>query len=247
MSLPKKHIPMILWFVLLVAAVPLLHIAMRVKPADPLPTDWKLPEQIGEWQGEQLYYSTDPDVTRAFRERDIIDPGVCPVSGAQLDTISLAERRLLPDDVEIDRRLYVNPEGRQRLVIRLVNGESREGIHRPEWCLMAQGVRIGDLAFLDAKDAAGNAFKVAVYPIFPRGAPAGARPSRFFVYWFEGPKAQTPYNSVRILRMGLDRLLYGKVQRWAYFSIQADLPPSARNPDAYIAETVQWLLVGRTK
>jgi hypothetical protein len=221
-----------------------MHLAMRVKPADPLPPDWKLPVRIGDWQGEKLYYSTDPEVMRAFRERDIIDPGVCPVSGSPLDTISVAEKRLLPDDVEIDRRLYVNAEGRERLVIRLVNGESREGIHRPEWCLVAQGVRIGDLQFLNAKDQEGNDFKVAVYPILSRQS---TRPDRFFVYWFEGPDVHTPYNWVRILRMGLDRLRFGKVQRWAYFSVQAEIPPAVANTDAYIAETVQWLLAGRAR
>jgi hypothetical protein len=246
MFLSKARLPIILWFVLLAAAVPLLHLATNVKPADPLPPDWQLPETIGDWQGERLYYSTDPEVKRAFREADIIQPGVCPVSGTPLDTVSVAERRLLPADVEIDRRLYHEEGGDvYRHVIMLVTGASREGIHRPEWCLAAQGVRIGTLRYVAATDTQGERFDVAVYPTFPRQAPETARPEQFFVYWFEGPDAHTPYNWVRILRMGWDRLWYGKVQRWAYFSIQLNLPPGTTDADAYIAKTVAWLLKGR--
>lgn len=246
MILSRKHIPMILWFVLLAAAVPLLHIAMRVKPADQLPADWRLPERIGDWQGERLFYSTDPAVTRAFREADIVQPGVCPVSGAALDSVSAAERRLLPADIEIERRLYRDTCGDSfRHVIMLVTGASREGIHRPEWCLAAQGVRIGTLRYVAAKGANGERFDVAVYPMYPRQAPETVRPNQFFVYWFEGPDAHTPYNWSRILRMGWDRLWYGKVQRWAYFSIQLNLPPGTADADAYIAETVEWLLNSR--
>ncbi len=242
----KARLPMILWFVLLAAAVPLLHRAARVKPADPLPAYWRLPERIGDWQGERLYYSTDPEVTRAFREADIIEAGICPVSGAPLDTVSAAERRLLPADVEIERRLYRDEGGDvYRHVIMLVTGASREGIHRPEWCLVAQGVRIGTLRYVAAKDANGERFDVAVYPMYPRQAPDTVRPNQFFVYWFEGPDAHTPYNWARILRMGLDRLWYGKVQRWAYFSIQLNLPRGADDADAHIAESVEWLLRGR--
>src|SRR6056297_3046901 len=114
MFLSKARSPIILWFVLLVVAVPLLHLAMRVKPAAMLPDDWDLPAAYDGWQGETLYYSTDSEVTRAFREADIVTPGVCPVSGAPLDTVSTAERRLLPADVDIARRLYHDSNGRQR-------------------------------------------------------------------------------------------------------------------------------------
>ncbi len=241
----KIRWPIVLWFVLLVVFTPLLHIASRVAPAAPLPADWDLPEAHDGWQGETLYYSTSPEVTRAFRESDIVTPGVCPVSGAPLDSVSAAERRLLPADVDIARRLYLDSRGSQRLVIRVVTGESREGIHRPEWCLTAQGVRIGSLQFVDARDAQGQPFNVAVYPMFPRNAPDTAKAGRFFVYWFEGPNAHTPHNLVRILRMGWDRLRTGRAQRWAYFSIQMDATPGTADPEREIANAVAWLLKGR--
>jgi len=241
----KRQLSMVLWFVLLLAAVPLLHLAMRVKAADPLPLDWVLPDAFEAWQGERLYYSTDPEVTRAFRESDILEPGICPLSGATLDDVSVAERRLLPADVKIERRLYQHPDGMFRHVIMLVTGASREGIHRPEWCLVAQGVRIGTLHYVEAADAAGNPMTVAVYPMFARQAPEGAPPNQFFAYWFEGPAARTAYNWARILRMGWDRLWSGKVQRWAYFSIQMNVPRGVNDTDAHIAEAVTWFLRGR--
>jgi len=245
MIMRKIRWPIVSWFALLVVAIPLLRFASRVAPPAPLPDEWDLPEAYEGWQGETIYYSTDPEVTRAFREADIVTPGVCPVSGAPLDTVSAAERRLLPADVDIARRLYHDSNGRQRVVIRVVTGESREGIHRPEWCLTAQGVRIGELEYVDARDAHGKPFKVAVYPMFPRNAPDSARAARFFVYWFEGPNAHTPHNLVRILKMGWERLRTGRAQRWAYFSIQIDVPPGRAAPEREIASAVEWLLMGR--
>ncbi len=244
MILSKKHIPRILWFILLLASVPLLHMASRVASPHPLPEDWRLPDGIDGWEGEPLYYSTDPQVLRAFRAEEIPVPGICPVSGAPLDLISAAERRLLPADVEIRRRLYTHPDGRQRLVILLVTGASREGIHRPEWCLTAQGVQTGTLRYQTVSDAAGEPFGVAVYPMLEDRV--SGRIARVFVYWFEGPGGvRTPYNWLRILRTGWDRLRQGRAQRWAYFSIQMSVPPGVSDPDAYVSQAVEWLVKNR--
>lgn len=244
----KSNIFRISWFAILFLALPILHVAMRVKPADPLPNDWILPETYDGWVGERLYYSTDPEVTRAFRESDLIEAGVCPQSGAPLDDVSVAERRLLPADVEIERRLYHRSNGDYRHVIMLVTGASREGIHRPEWCLSAQGVRIGSLRFVDVDIPGGKRITVATYPMYGKHASDAtqAQANQFFVYWFEGQHGHlTAYNWKRILKMGWDRLWNGKVQRWAYFSIQMNRPRGVMNADAAIADAVNWFLRGR--
>jgi len=230
----------IAWFVVLVLSVPVLHIASRVREADALPAAWSLPDSIGAWEGENLYYSLDPAVQQVFRDGDLIEPGVCPVSGAGLDTVSPRERVMLPRDVEIDRRLYHGPGGLQRHVILLVTGESREGIHRPDWCLVAQNVPIGPLFYLTVSGADGATFDVGVYPILARGAREDSRPIQYFVYWFEGGGVRTPYHGSRILRAGWDRLWTGRAQRWAYFSIQMTLPPGLTDPDGFIRDAVKW-------
>lgn len=238
--------PVVVWFALLVLALPLLHLSATVRPAAPLPEAWQLPDVLGDgWQGERLYYSTNPDVTRAFREEDILVDGICPVSGAELDTVSYVERRLLPSDVDIDRRLYHGPEGLYRHVILLITGESREGIHRPEWCLNAQGVGTGERFLVAVRDEADQTFYVAAYPMIPPQAPEGYQPNRYFVYWFEGPTTKTPHNFTRILRMGWDRLRSGRVQRWAYFSIQLNVTRTAQDPTTPITEAVEALMQAR--
>ncbi len=237
----KWHV--ILGILVLLSAIPVFHISSRVKPAGSIPAVWSLPESIGEWEGENLFYSLDPSVNRVFRDADIIEPGVCPVTGGELDTVSPAERALLPRDVVIDRRLYRGPEGLQRHVIILITGESREGIHRPDWCLVAQNVPIGDLSFLSVETADGERFDVGVYPIYPRGAGEHTRPIQYFVYWFEGvDNVRTPYHWSRILRAGWDRLWTGEAQRWAYFSIQMTLPPGLTEPDDFLRDAVKWFV-----
>ncbi|MFU8779881.1 MAG: hypothetical protein ACNA71_02520 [Kiritimatiellia bacterium] len=232
------------WFLVLVIAVPVLHHAAKVRESVPIPAAWQLPVSIGTWHGENLFYSLDPAVQRVFRDGDLIEPGVCPVSGGGLDTVSPRERAMLPRDVEIDRRLYHGPEGLQRHVIMLVTGESREGIHRPDWCLVAQNVPIGPLFFLTIPSADGASFDVGVYPILARGAEADSRPVQYFVYWFEGGGARTPYHWSRILRAGWDRMRSGRAQRWAYFSIQMTVPPGVLDAQAFVTDAVQWF-VGR--
>ncbi len=237
-----KKLHLILFFLIVMVAVPVLHIASRVREAEPVPEAWSLPSSIGEWEGINLFYSLDPSVNQVFRDGDIIEPGVCPVSGGELDTVSPSERALLPRDVEIDRRLYRGPEGLQRHVIVLITGESREGIHRPDWCLVAQNVPIGNLSFLSVETANGETFDVGVYPILGRGASEESRPIQYFVYWFEGHNVRTAYNWSRILRAGWDRLRTGRAQRWAYFSIQMTLPSGLTDPDDFIRDAVQWFV-----
>ncbi len=242
----RKYIPVLLWFVLLLAAVPMLRTATRVQPADPLPERWRLPDAIGAWQGETIYYSTDPEVLQPFVDKDIEEPGICPISGMPLDTISPAERRLLPDDVEIQRKRYRHEDGGERTVILLISGASREGIHRPEWCLAAQGFRAGDRRILKTPGADDcEEFNFGVYPILRKAAAAKSEPLGYFLYWFEGPNRKTPHNGERILRMGWDRLRHGRIQRWAYLSIQTTLPRSvAHDSDTALADTAQWLANG---
>jgi len=232
----------ILCLVVLVLAMPLLHFATRVREAEPVPKAWSLPGSIGTWQGESLYYSLDPAVPQVFRDEDLLVPGVCPVSGGGLATVSPRERAMLPRDVEIDRRLYHGPGGLQRHMIILITGASREGIHRPDWCLVAQNVPIGNLFFVSVSPAVGEPFDVGVYPILARGAPPESRPVQYFVYWFEGGGVRTPYHWSRILRAGWDRLWSGQAQRWAYFSIQMTVPPGLQEPAPHIREAVKWFV-----
>ena len=237
-----KKLNVALFFLIVLAAVPVLHMASRVREADPVPDAWSLPESIGAWEGKNIYFSLDPAVPQIFRDADLIEPGVCPVSGGGLDTVSPRERALLPRDVEIDRRLYRGPEGLQRHVIMLITGESREGIHRPDWCLVAQNVPIGDLFFLPVETSDGEKFTVGVYPIFARGAPEQSRPIQYFVYWFEGDNMRTAYHWSRILRAGWDRLRTGRAQRWAYFSIQMSVPPGQVDAAAFVSDAVRWFV-----
>ena len=244
--LQRKPLFIMLWALLFLGAAPLWRMAIRIQPPGALPERWQLPERIGGWTGQTLYYSNDPDVRRPFTEDQLAEAGLCPVSGAEVDTISPAERRLLPDDIVIERKRYRNEAGQERTVILLVTGESREGIHRPEWCLAAQGLRAGDRRIVEATDRNGQPFRVAVHPMIPQRAPDGYVPDQYFIYWFEGRSSRTPYNGERVLRMGWERLRDGRVPRWAYLSMQVPVPEPPESPDLdrHLAEAAAWLANG---
>ena len=240
----RKKVFVLLWALLLLGAIPLWRLAIEIKPAETVPGHWRLPDSIGSWQGQTLYYSSDPDVRRPFTEEELAEAGLCPVSGAETATISPAERRLLPDDVEIERKRYRNETGDERTVILLVSGESREGIHRPEWCLAAQGLRAGDRRILQVADRNGQTFRVAVHPMMPQHVPDGYVSEQYFIYWFEGKNRRTPYSGERILRMGWERLRDGRVPRWAYVSLQLQAPAGVSDIDQHLAEAAGWLADG---
>ena len=58
---------------------------------------------------------------------------------AEEQKISEAERKVLPRDTSIVKKVYVSPAGARMLVSYVIGGTSRASIHRPELCLPSQG------------------------------------------------------------------------------------------------------------
>ena len=73
-----------------------------------------LPDRAGAWEGAPVYFCQNERCLRRFTAADLgAATGVCPVCGARLDTVSLAERTSLPADTLILRKRYTNAVGEE--------------------------------------------------------------------------------------------------------------------------------------
>jgi exosortase len=215
-----------------VAALPYARKMLTISTLTTAPIDMHLPERVGDWTGERIFYSSDASVTRSFRQSELADPHTCPETGAALTSASLAERVGLPGDTEIIKAVYGRP-GTDDIFVSLVrSGETRGSIHKPQWCIAAQGFSVLSTSFPTLRKEGDK--RVALLRI----SPGEQRRQSFFCYWFIGQNHSTPYHTSRVLRMAVDRLIKGHATRWAYISITA---PASETMEKRLPEFVQEL------
>lgn len=223
---------------LLLLSAPYAYKMENISVLTATPVEMEFPERVGGWQGERVYFSADPSVSRMIRESEIGETHVCPETGAALASASQAERLGLPEDTEIIKSVYEHPSGNELIVNIVRSGETRGSIHRPQWCIAAQGFSILSTSFPAWRNRGDK--KVALLKI----ERAHGRLQTYYCYWFIGHDYSTPYHTSRVLRMALDRLLKGHSTRWAYVAISA---PASSNAETFIAEFVRDLDVAITK
>ncbi len=138
--------------------------------------------------------------------------------------ISEAEKRILPGDTDIVRRVYEDGSGRQIICSIVLSGGEKRSIHRPEICLPSQGWTIGEKGVIPIQLASGNMLDVMKLNLTRQ---VEARPNVFvpvrsqFLYWFIGKNKTTPNNMDRILLTSWDRVFHKVNHRWAY--VQASM------------------------
>ena len=217
---------------ILVAAVPYARAMLTISTLSTAPIQMDFPEHVGSWTGERIFYSTDTSVSGAFRQRELGESHTCPESGAPLASASLAERVGLPADTQIIKAVYERPGTGDIFVTLVRSGETRGSIHKPQWCIAAQGFSILSTSFPALRTKGDK--RVALLRI----SPGEQRQQSFFCYWFIGQNHSTPFHSSRVLRMAADRLIKGHATRWAYISITA---PFSETMEKRLPEFVQEL------
>ena len=182
--------------------------------------------------------------------------------------VSEKEQTVLGKETEFSRKAYKNARGRlpdsgdvvQTSVV-LSGADMNTSIHRPEWCLPAQGwtiensskvpimipdrgklvvTRLKNMRFLPDKEtgkplADKNGDKVIV--------------RNLFYYWFVGYNTTTESHWSRNFIDIADRLRHGYNQRWAFMTIAATITENLqvdgldeKETDAMIVEFVQKLV-----
>ena len=201
------------------AALVVLHRTAPPQVVDRLPVSLTLPASIGSWRGETLRYChVESCLELVHTVADQPTPRVCPKCGESLHRMSLAERQILPESSAFAHRLY-RRGGDTIMVNVVVTGRERSSIHRPEWCLPAQGFRIDQseqTSFTDKRSRQERA--VTLLDVSRRDSKISGIGGTF-AYWFVGNGRRVATHRQRLLYMAWDALREGRQHRWAYVSL----------------------------
>ena len=206
-----------------------------------------MPDQLGGYKAERLFFCTSDQCSRAFRESAItsVTNGVttlastCPECGTTLSPISIGEAKLLPDNTPIFRREYVR-EGHPDIQATVVfSGIERRSIHRPQVCLVSQGNRITDEYPYDVKIGKNSTLRIRVLEIQQAFGSKDEKEkqtivSSVYAYWLFNPERETDSHLERFLHMAIDNSFRNYRPRWAYVSICLNRDP--RKPDDWKRE-----------
>ena len=179
----------------------------------------QLPEKLGHIQGSPVWYCQQMNCQRMFAEsevenwdRDTKKP-LCAFCGHALDPLSAGEANLLPADTRILKRIYKNAQD-SYLVTVVVSGMNRASIHRPQQCLPAQGYEIASQTVHHLTLDNGARLDIVLIKARKAGAPDIG-----FVNFLVSNRLQTASHFHRLLHDAWQRSVYGRINRWAMFSI----------------------------
>ncbi len=140
---------------------------------------------------------------------------------SELPPIDDALLSWLPKDTTYGMRIYSSPDGFKIVVSVILMGADRSSIHKPEYCLPAQGWKIERTEFTDVAVAEPQAYTLPVVRILssregqlPTGAPislAGVN-----IYWFVTRNKLATRHNEWMWSMMKHFLRTGELERWAY-------------------------------
>ena len=173
---------------------------------------------------------------------------VGPWKGSPQTGLTEDERAVLPPDTEKVARIYTNATGQMVFCAIVLAGRDVTSIHRPEVCLTGQGWKLEDAQIerIATTAAPGGVLRVSrmnASNLVQLKNEQAAQLYAVFAYWFIGRDRTTPYHWQRIWWTTLDRVFHNRNHRWAYFLIDAIVPPerAAADPRAGQAEAMQVL------
>lgn len=155
--------------------------------------------------------------------------------------VSPGEQATLGFDTEFARKLYTNARGDEILASIVLSGQDMNtSIHRPEWCLPAQGWTIAgsSKSAIPQRDRAPlittRLFNIRMPRDKETGKPIVDDKGAPFVvknldyYWFVGYDGVTASHLNRNLIDITDRLLHGYNQRWAFVTVASTITHNFR-------------------
>jgi hypothetical protein len=169
-------------------------------------------------------------------------PGIiaAPIPGSVMMKIDLPERVLdfnstnvpepevvanyLPKDTSFVERSYTSPDGSPSIYATIVlMGQDRTSIHRPEYCLIGQGLAPNEKTVVNIPIEGTTPYllpasKWKVGGVFQEPDGRKVNVAGVYVFWFVADKAQTA-DYIQFQHHLLRNLLFtGQLPRWAYVS-----------------------------
>jgi EpsI family protein len=164
------------------------------------------------------------------------------------------ERQTLGFDTEFARKLYTNARGDEILASVVLSGQDMNtSIHRPEWCLPAQGWTIAgsSKSAVPLRESppltATRLFNIRMPRDKETGKPiTNGRGEQLVVknldyYWFVGYDGVTASHLNRNVIDITDRLLHGYNQRWAFVMVAATVTDNIKRDGLDEKETDEML------
>jgi len=176
----------------------------------------------GEWIGDELRYSHDPEHSRQYRASELAFLNIDPVTGEKLFTMSFAEYAILPHDTRFVKSIYTNALNRQVFVSIVLSGKERSSIHRPQRCLVGQGSTIVNTASLKVPLEGRKPLKVQILETVKNYRDAEGNPQTYhgyYAYWFVGQERETHSHYQRMFWLAWDRVVHSVSHKWAYIAV----------------------------
>ena len=225
----KSNKPYFVVIGLMVATSLALAYTVDVTIMDEAGVRTEFPASLGEWKGDPILFCQNPKCRSDFIVSQLDQTETCPKCDAELHTMAIAERALLPPDTVLRKMRYESPDGQIVNTAIVLSGSERASIHRPEKCLRGGGTEITGDEVVDVPLPNGNILKVKILHLVRHVRVAEDREIAlysYYAYWFSGNQRETPYHTERIIRMATDRIFFNRAHRWAYISVAA-----MKNPD----------------
>jgi hypothetical protein len=166
----------------------------------------------------------------------VINTNTVPLPEAVLDyessvvPITVGEVKALPKDTTYARRLYKSPDKFAMQVGIVLMGTDRTSIHRPEICLPAQGLVTESQEVVRVPMSAPERYDLPVMKMIGKGTLRGSDGENHnvkgvYAYWFVADGKVTASHAERQFSSMSETLRTGRLERWAYVSLYALVPP----------------------
>ena len=221
----QKYVPHLVVLGMLVTATIIIRHAPDISVIEAPAVMTALPDRVGEWIGEELNCCQNESCMKTFPNSELSGGKLCPACGGMLASWSLGERKLFPPDTVLIRKLY-RCDSKPALVATIVISSSEDvSIHRPQMCLTGQGYDIAGERTREIPLMGRGLLRVRVMDLFRRWHGAGGGMVEvpiFYAFWFVSREHETPSSGWRIFYATWDRVVHGRVFRWAYVSVTGE-------------------------
>ena len=149
-------------------------------------------------------------------------PSACPSCGASVASVSLGELTILPSDTGFRKCHYYDVMGDVYRVTVVINGKSRQSIHRPEVCLPAQGFSLENGHVVEFRLDNGTTLPMHCVELRRRDSASSFRMGQGY-YFVSAHNIVASHLSRMLISIG-DRAFRNRITRWAMVTLFCEEP-----------------------